>query len=148
MNTEEKQKKELEKSSSKHKDSNQIHSIQEDDTDDKTDQENFRIICWLATRNHKIFKFTKLKELIYQNSRNFKKQKKLWFNYLSNTHMIKTRKSKRHCQVDNCQKRHHTLLHSEEMPIPNSQDQLDSNIENIIEKEILSQTYLRVCNSD
>ena len=62
--------------------------------------------------------------------------------------MTKTRKSKRHCQVDNCQKRHHTLLHSEEMPIPNSQDQLDSNIENIIEKEILSQTYLHVCNSD
>ena len=44
MNTEENQKKELEKSSSKHKDSNQIHSIQEDDTDDKTDQENLYVL--------------------------------------------------------------------------------------------------------
>ena len=49
----------------------------------------------------------------------------------------------RHCQVDNCQKRHHTLLHSEEMLVPNSPDQVDSNNNNIIEKEILSETYMQ-----
>ena len=48
-----------------------------------------------------------------------------------------------HCQVDNCQKRHHTLLHSEEMPFSKSPDQVDRNINNIIEKEMLSQTYLQ-----
>ena len=58
--------------------------------------------------------------------------------------MINTCKSKRHCQVDNCQKIHHTLLPSEEMPVPNSPDQIDSNINNIIKREILSQTYLQI----
>ena len=54
INAEEKQKKELEKSSSKHKDSNRIHSLQEDNKGNKTNQENFKIICWLCTGNHKI----------------------------------------------------------------------------------------------
>ena len=58
--------------------------------------------------------------------------------------MINTCKSKRHCKIENCQKRYHTLLHSEEMPVPNNPDQIDSNINNIIEKEILSQTYLKI----
>ena len=58
--------------------------------------------------------------------------------------MINTCKSKKHCQVGNYQKRHHTLLHSDEMPVPNSPDQVDSNIKNIIQKEILSQTYLQI----
>ena len=30
------------------------------------------------------------------------------------------------------------------MPVPNSPDQVDSNITNIIEKEILSQTYFQI----
>ena len=30
------------------------------------------------------------------------------------------------------------------MPVPNSPDQVDSNIKNIIQKEILSQTYLQI----
>ena len=58
--------------------------------------------------------------------------------------MLNTWKSKKHCQVDTCQKRYQTLLHSEEIPVPNSPDKVDSNINNIIEKEILSQTYLQI----
>ena len=58
--------------------------------------------------------------------------------------MINTCKFKRHCQVDNCQKRHHTLLHSEEMLVPSSPDQIDSNINNIFERKTLSQTYLQI----
>ena len=45
INPEEKQKKELEKSSSKHKDSNGIQSLREDNKDNKSAQENFKIIC-------------------------------------------------------------------------------------------------------
>ena len=37
-----------------------------------------------------------------------------------------------------------SYLHSEEMPVPNNPDQIDSNINNIMEKEILSQTYLQI----
>ena len=99
-------------------------------------------LCWLCTGNHKISNCQKLKNESIENRRSLKKKKKLCFNCLSNTHMINTCKCKRHCQVDNCQKRYHTLLHSEGMRVPNSPDQIDSNINNIIEKEILSQTYL------
>ena len=144
INAEEKQEKELEKSSSKHKDSNQIHLLREDNKDVKIDQENFKIICWLCTGNHKISNCEKLKKGSIENRRSLVKQKKLCFNCLSNTHMINTCKFKRHCQVDNCQKRHHTLLHSEEMPVPNSPDQIDNNINNIFEREILSHTYLQI----
>ena len=128
INAEEKQKKELEKPSSKHKDSNRIHLLREDNKNDKIDQENFKIICWLCTGNHKICNSEKLKNEYTENCHSLVKQKKLCFNCLSNTHMINTCKSKRHCQVDNCQKRHHTLLHSEEMPVPNTPDQVGSNI--------------------
>ena len=61
INAVEKQKIFLEKSSSKYKDSNQIHSLREDKKDDKTDQENFKIVCWLCTGNHKISNCKKLK---------------------------------------------------------------------------------------
>ena len=144
IHAEEKQKKKLETSFSKHKDSNRIHSLLEDNKDDQTDQENFKIICWLCTGIHKIANCEKLKNEFIENRHSLVKQKKLCFNCLSNTHMINTCKCKRHCQVDNCQKRYHTLLHSEGMRVPNSPDQIDSNINNIIEKEILSQTYLQL----
>ena len=39
------------------------------------------------------------------------KVKKLCFNYLMNSDMINNCKSKVSCRVDNCKKRHHTLLH-------------------------------------
>ena len=39
------------------------------------------------------------------------KVNKLCFNCLSNSHMINNCKSKVFCRVDNCKKRHHTLLH-------------------------------------
>ena len=120
-----------------------MHSLQEDNKDNKTNQENFKIICWLCKGNHKISNGKKLKNESTKNL-NLVIQKKLCFNCLSNTHMINTCKSKRHCQVDNCQKRHHTLLHSEEMPVPNRPDQVDSNINNIIKKNILPQTYLQI----
>ena len=90
INAEEKQKKELEKSSSKHKDSNRIHSLREDNKDNKSDEENFKIICWLFTGDHKISNCEKLKNESIKNRRSLVKPKKLCFNYLSNTFMIST----------------------------------------------------------
>ena len=145
INSEEKQKKELEKSSSKHKDSNPVHSFQEENKDDKTNQENFKIICWLYTENHKISKCETLKIEPTINCCNLVKQKKkIPLNCLSNTHMINICKSKKHCQVDNWPKRHHTLLHSKKMSVRNSADHIDSNINRVIEIKILSQTYLHI----
>ena len=82
IHAEEKQKKKLE-TSSKHKDSNRIHSLLEDNKDDKTDQENFKIICWLCTGIHKIANCEKLKNEFIENRHSLVKQKKLCFNCLS-----------------------------------------------------------------
>ena len=46
INAEEKQNKELEKSSWKHKDSNGIHSLWEDNKEGKIDQENFMLLVY------------------------------------------------------------------------------------------------------
>ena len=75
INAEEKQKKELEKSSSKHKDSNRIHLLREDNKDCKIDQENFKIICWLCTGNHKISNCEKVKNESIENCHSLVKQK-------------------------------------------------------------------------
>ena len=102
-------------------------------------KETFKIICWLYTKKCK-----KLKNESTENRHNLVKHKIFFASIVFSTHMINTCKSKRHCPEDDCQKRHHTLLHSKEMPVPDSSDQVDSNIINIIEKEILSQTYLQI----
>ena len=85
--------------------------------------------------NPRVVSYLKLKNESTENRCNLVETEKICFNCLSNTHMINIRNTKRHCQVDNCQKRHHTLLHSEEMPVPSSPDQVDSNINNIIKKK-------------
>ena len=59
--------------------------------------------------------------------------------------MINTCKSKKGIvKYITAKKRHSILLHSEEMPVSNSADQVDSNINNTIEKEILSEAYLQI----
>ena len=50
--------------------------------------------------------------------------------------MIKQCQSKHHCKVDNCQRRHHTLLHIEQPP-PNQIDEKgdeEVRINNLIKK--------------
>ena len=86
INLEEKQGKVLEKSSIKRKDFNGIRSLRVDSKDDKTDQKNYKIICWLYTGNHKILNCKKLKNESTKNCRRLVKQKKLCLNCLSNKH--------------------------------------------------------------
>lgn len=44
--------------------------------DDKTDRENFKIICWLCTKSHKISDCKKLKNESTEYRRNLVKEKK------------------------------------------------------------------------
>ena len=77
INAERKQKKEFEKSASKNKHSNRIHSFREDNKDGTIDQENLKVICWLCTGNHKISNCEKLNNESIENRRSLVKQKKL-----------------------------------------------------------------------
>ena len=66
INAEKKQKKELRIN----KDSNLVHSLQEGNKNNKNNQENFKIICWLCTGNHKMSNCEKLKNESTKNSGN------------------------------------------------------------------------------
>ena len=68
--------------------------------------------CWLCSKDHKIAECNQFVTLSVDERLRLVKINKLCFNYLSNSHMISNCKSKVFCRVDNCKKRHHTLLHS------------------------------------
>ena len=67
--------------------------------------------CWLCSKDHKIAECNQFVTLTVDERLRLEKKTKLCFNCLSNSHMIHNCKSKVFCKVDNCKKRHHTLLH-------------------------------------
>ena len=67
--------------------------------------------CWLCSKDHKIAECNQFVTLSVDERLRLVKINKLCFNCLSNSHMINNCKSKVFCRVDNCKKRHHTLLH-------------------------------------
>ena len=67
--------------------------------------------CWLCSKDHKIAECNHFVTLSADECLRLVKIKKLSFNCLSISHMISNCKSKVFCRVDNCKKRHHTLLH-------------------------------------
>ena len=68
--------------------------------------------CWLYSKDHKIAECNQFVTLTVDERLRLVKNNKLCFSCLSNSHMIHNCKSKVFCKVDNCKKRHHTLLHS------------------------------------
>ena len=67
--------------------------------------------CLLCFKDHKIAECNQFVTLSVYERLRLVKINKLCFNYLSNSHMINNCNSKIFCRVDNCKKRHHTLLH-------------------------------------
>ena len=67
--------------------------------------------CWLCSKDHKIAECNQFVTLSVDERPRLVEVKKLCFNCLSNSHMINNCKFKAFCRVDNCKKRHHTLLH-------------------------------------
>ena len=67
--------------------------------------------CWLCSKDHKIAECNHFVTLSVDERLRLVKINKLWFNSLSNSHIRNNCKSKVFCKVDNCKKRHHTLLH-------------------------------------
>ena len=66
---------------------------------------------WLCSKDQKIAECNQFVTLLVDERLRLVKVKKLYFNCLSNSHMISSCKSKVFFRVDNCKKRHHTLLH-------------------------------------
>ena len=68
--------------------------------------------CWLCFKDHKIAECNQFVTLsVDECLRLMKVCFKLCFNCLSNSHRINNCNSKVFCRVDNCQRRHHMLLH-------------------------------------
>lgn len=143
INAEEKLKRNNDKSQ-KAREGSRLNGLHNNNKDDKKDQENFTLICWLCSGSHKVSDCEKLKNESIENRRNLVKQKKLCFNCLSNTHMITKCKSKKHCQIKNCQRRHHTLLHIEQKPPPDDPNKIDGSVNNLTENKTSCPTHLQI----
>ena len=59
-----------------------------------------------------------------KNRKQYIKEQKLCWNYLSNKHIVNERKSKFSCSKDSCKKMHHTITHEEK------DDQKEESISN------------------
>ena len=67
--------------------------------------------CWLRSKDHKIADCNQFVTLLVDERLRLVKVNKLYFDCLLNSHLINSCKSNVFCRVDNCKKRHHTLLH-------------------------------------
>ena len=91
----------------------QQHSIfQVSGNNSNTNKQQFNLKCWFCNNNdHKVSLCPEIKDLLYPNKIKTIKDKKLCFNFLSNTHLINKCKSKISCKINGCEKRHHTIPH-------------------------------------
>ena len=80
--------------------------------------EREEVKCWFCSKKHKV---TTCEDFISSsiNVKNeFVKANKLCWNCLGKGHNIKNCQSKHRCKVANCNKRHHTLLHNDNVTPP------------------------------
>ena len=72
--------------------------------------------CFACGDQHNIFRYDVFKTLDGVSRQQLAKEKRRCFSCLSGTHQISECRSKHNCKIDNCGKRHHTLLHFQRVP--------------------------------
>lgn len=75
-----------------------------------TDKDDIK--CWFCSKKHKITICQDFIKLPLKDKNEFVKTNKLCWNCMAKGHNIKNCQSKHRCKVENCNKRHHTLLHN------------------------------------
>ena len=73
--------------------------------------DNVSLRCWFCKNNHRLMDYPSFKNRSISERREFVKENKICFNYLSKTHINKDCKASFICREQNCDKNHHTLLH-------------------------------------
>ena len=81
------------------------------------------LVCYLCSQDHRIMDCVKFKQKTVIERKNFVKEQKLSFNFLSKAHMLKECQEFR-CRIDGCRQKHHTLLHKE--PLDNQNGNSDN----------------------
>ena len=69
--------------------------------------------CWLCKNNHRLMNCKDFLAKTPAERNNFASDNKLCFNCLSKGHQLNDCKSDFRCREDNCNRKHHTLLHQE-----------------------------------
>ena len=67
--------------------------------------------CVLCSKDHWLYRCDKYKSKTDSEKMSLVRKRRLCFNCLSDAHNVKLCKSKNHCFIDGCKKRHHTSLH-------------------------------------
>ena len=90
---------------------------------DKSKKTTKTLVCYLCSQDHRIMGCVKFKQKTVIERKNFVKEQKLSFNFLSKAHMLKECQEFR-CRIDGCRQKHHTLLHKE--PLDNQNGNSDN----------------------
>ena len=97
-----------------------------------------RLSCWLCKNNHRLLNCKDVLAKTPAERNNFVSDNKLCFNSLSKGHQLNDCKSDFRCREDNCNRKHHTLLHQElkagDLTINNCN----------IDRDIDNRTYLQI----
>ena len=80
-------------------------------TDGKEESKNIK--CWLCTKPHRLMDCNNFKGKTIDERKEYIKSERLCYNFFSKGHNAKDCKSKYRCRVDSCNKRHHSLIHTD-----------------------------------
>ena len=81
-------------------------------------REKEEVKCWFCSKKHKITTYEDFISSPINAKSEFVKANKFCWNCLGKDHNIKNCQSKHRCKVANCNKRHHTLLHNDNITPP------------------------------
>ena len=69
--------------------------------------------CWLRMKLHRLMGCDNFKGKTTDERKEYIKSERLCYNCFSKGHNLKDCKSKYHCRIDNCNKKHHSLIHTD-----------------------------------
>ena len=72
-----------------------------------------KVRCYMCRDNHKTKECRQMKKMSYYKRISMVRSKRLCFNCLEHGHIAKECESSRRCEMKDCRKKHHTLLHKD-----------------------------------
>ena len=104
--------------------------------DDKKQSKTFtnkKFNCLACKNDHKLMFCDEFLNKYVSDRKQFVIDQKLCFNCLSKNHHVKDCISEFTCRLESCGKKHHTLLHEDKKPMPNSNSPASCNNLNTVQ---------------
>ena len=97
-----------------------LRSSTRDDKKQSKTSPNKKFTCWACKNDHKQILYDEFLNKDVSDCKQFVTDQKLCFNCLSKNCHVKDCISEFTCRHETCDKKHHTLLHEDKKPMPNS----------------------------